>query len=1497
MNYLFQLDGVGPNGAIAYSNQQLETLSESSLGSVSDLVDVNNNPATYSTSAWYVPTPPSPTASPATLHCDGTPLGNDTGYRVDGAVDPLSPQWSNGQNITFDDQTYTSLRGYNDWANIDLRQVGATGGEYASLATVLSFGSTISPLNVAAGGTVALGAGGTVALGAGGTVTLGAGGSATLSSASTISSGSVTLNNGGSATLSTGGTVTLGAGGNLTYSGGGTVTFGSTGTITYASGGTVTLGAGGNVTLGAGGTITVGGTQVTIPSSGGSYTIPAGGGTVTLGAGGNVTLGAGGTVALGAGGTIALGAGGNVTLGAGGNVTLGAGGTIALGAGGTVALGAGGNVTLGAGGTVTLGAGGNVTLGAGGNVTLGAGGTVTLGAGGNVTLGAGGNVTLGAGGTVTLGAGGNVTLGAGGTVTLGAGGTVTLGAGGTIVSGGSTNNVSAGTYTVAAGGTVTLGAGGNVTLGAGGTVTLGAGGNVTLGAGGTVTLGAGGNVTLGAGGNVTLGAGGTVTLGAGGESTTELDYNTANSVVRPPVSPGETPMPGAVIVTWNAPAFGVVQTYTIYRSSDGATPIEIGSVSGLNGNPPATTFTDTNPDLTSKTVVYTITTTLVPDNPGATPRSSQPSPPAVMKNYQTISLSLPGSVSIANSPATISATALTNGAANGLEVNFVATGSCTIASQSIASGVSSASVTLNSTGQCNITASQSGSSTYDAATPVSGSFTINSQSSNTQQQNLTFPPLPNVQYANTFAVSASSSAGLTVSLTAPATGPCTITGTSTSGGTTTATGFANAAGLCTITASVAGNSTYSAASTVQSFTVTPAVLTVTAKSLTIPYGQSLPSLAFQFGPFVNGDTSAVVSGAPALSTTATSTSNPGSYPITVTTGSLAAANYSFLYVAGTVTIQAATPTISIGNIPSSPVYGGSFTPTYSYSGNGTPTELTASSTPTVCTVSNGLVSFVGVGSCALTASATATTDYNAVTGSAQSFNVGAATPTISISNVPSSPVYGSNFTPTYSYSGTGSPTESVASSTTAVCTVSSGKVSFVGVGGCTLTASATATTDDSAVTDNIPSFTVSKATQSINFAPTSPVTYGVAPITLSATATSGQPVTFKLDPSDTAAATISGNVVTVKGAGNLVIDANQAGNSDYLAATQVVGTIVVNKALLTVTANSFSRAYGAANPTLTASYGGFVPGDTLATAVTGSPSLATTAVATSLPGAYPITASQGTLAAANYTFAFVNGTLTVTFTASVPASGTACNGAYSGTFSGNLTISGTQTCIFVGGGASGNVTETAGSLILSGATIGGNVIVSGGTYSIGPSTTIKGNLTVQSIAKGSAQNLVCGTTVGGSLTLQSVGTVATIGSASPSCPANTISGSLTLQSNSAAITVSGDTVKGSVTDQSNTAATTLSENTISGSVTDQGNSGASVVSLNSITGTLVDQSNSASSVLSGNKVGQTLTAQGNTGPTQVTSNQVTGILLCQSNTSITGSGDTASKLEGQCASF
>ena len=91
------------------------------------------------------------------------------------------------------------------------------------------------------------------------------------------------------------------------------------------------------------------------------------------------------------------------------------------------------------------------------------------------------------------------------------------------------------------------------------------------------------------------------------------------------------------------------------------------------------------------------------------------------------------------------------------------------------------------------------------------------------------------------------------------------------------------------------------------------------------------------------------------------------------------------------------------------------------------------------------------------------------------------------------------------------------------------------------------------------------------------------------------------------------------------------------------GTLTVTQAVLTVTANNRSRAYGAANPAFTASYSGFVNGDNNSV-LSGSPSLTTSATTNSSPGNYAITAALGTLSAANYSFTFVNGTLTVNST-------------------------------------------------------------------------------------------------------------------------------------------------------------------------------------------------------------------------------------------------------------
>jgi hypothetical protein len=127
----------------------------------------------------------------------------------------------------------------------------------------------------------------------------------------------------------------------------------------------------------------------------------------------------------------------------------------------------------------------------------------------------------------------------------------------------------------------------------------------------------------------------------------------------------------------------------------------------------------------------------------------------------------------------------------------------------------------------------------------------------------------------------------------------------------------------------------------------------------------------------------------------------------------------------------------------------------------------------------------------------------------------------------------------------------------------------------------------------------------------------------------------------------TGIVVTVSG---LTLTGASATNYTFTPASGITASIT--PATLKVSAVNKSRTYGLPN-FMTASYSGFVHSEGT-NVLTGSPSLVTTATTNSPPGNYPITISHGTLSAANYTFIFNGGTLSV---AALPMlSGVASNG-------------------------------------------------------------------------------------------------------------------------------------------------------------------------------------------------------------------------------------------------
>jgi VCBS repeat-containing protein len=121
--------------------------------------------------------------------------------------------------------------------------------------------------------------------------------------------------------------------------------------------------------------------------------------------------------------------------------------------------------------------------------------------------------------------------------------------------------------------------------------------------------------------------------------------------------------------------------------------------------------------------------------------------------------------------------------------------------------------------------------------------------------------------------------------------------------------------------------------------------------------------------------------------------------------------------------------------------------------------------------------------------------------------------------------------------------------------------------------------------------------------------------------------------------TFGGAAVTAVNAGAHAIAPAGLTSGNYNI-TFTDGALTISKVVLTVTAENKTRAFAAANPTLTHVITGFVNNESTAV-VSGSPVLSTTAVATSPGGKYPIAIVPGTLAAANYSFTFVAGELTV----------------------------------------------------------------------------------------------------------------------------------------------------------------------------------------------------------------------------------------------------------------
>jgi hypothetical protein len=275
-------------------------------------------------------------------------------------------------------------------------------------------------------------------------------------------------------------------------------------------------------------------------------------------------------------------------------------------------------------------------------------------------------------------------------------------------------------------------------------------------------------------------------------------------------------------------------------------------------------------------------------------------------------------------------------------------------------------------------------------------------------------------------------------------------------------------------------------------------------------------------------------------------------------------------ISNSLTVEALGQTIIFtSSVPPTPTVGGNYvvSATGGASGNPVTFSIDAMSTAGACSITGSTVSLLGAGTCVIDANQLGSTDYSAAPEVQQSISVLVQGQTIIFtSSVPSSPKVGGTYVVSATGGASGNPvTFSIdAASVAGACVVTGPTVSLTGVGLCVIDANQAGNTDYSAAPEVHQSFSIAAAVPSV---PPSP---GGQVITFTSSApskpkvgekyfvsatggASRNPVTFTVDrTSSKGACTITGGSnVSLTGVGTCVIDAHQAGNTDYSAAPEV----------------------------------------------------------------------------------------------------------------------------------------------------------------------------------------------------------------------------------------------------------------------------------------------------------------------------------------------------------
>jgi len=221
----------------------------------------------------------------------------------------------------------------------------------------------------------------------------------------------------------------------------------------------------------------------------------------------------------------------------------------------------------------------------------------------------------------------------------------------------------------------------------------------------------------------------------------------------------------------------------------------------------------------------------------------------------------------------------------------------------------------------------------------------------------------------------------------------------------------------------------------------------------------------------------------------------------------------------------------------------------------------------VCSVSgtNGsTVSYLAAGSCVIDANQAGNASFTAAQQVTQTITVGPAGPAAQsiVFTAPTTGTVGGSAVLTATGGGSGNPVVfSVdASSGPGVCSLNGATVSYLAAGSCVIDANQAGNASFTAAQQVVQTITVGQASQAIVFTPPASGTVGGSAVLSATGGGSGNPVVFSVDASSgSGVCSVNGATVSYLAAGSCVIDANQAGDASYTAATTVTKTITVNQ--------------------------------------------------------------------------------------------------------------------------------------------------------------------------------------------------------------------------------------------------------------------------------------------------------------------------------------------------